>query len=318
MRGATVLLLPGQGAQYPGMAVEVYRRDPGFAEVVDEFLDAMGTDGRRLRAGWLAGGPVAGADDGRLAQPLLFLVGYAAARTLIARGVAADILIGHSVGELAAAAVAGVLDLRTAARVIVRRGHAIAGTPAGGMLAVAATPEQVAPWTGERVVVGAHNAPRQTVLAGPETDLARVETALRAAGLTCRRLAANQPWHSPSVAGVVRGFTEVLAAETLRPPRIQIRSTHTTRAVTAAEATRPGFWAGQLSAPVLFWPALSTVLTEGAGRLIETGPGTGLSTPARGHPTVRSGQCTVETLLPGKGIGEWTAWCRALERLGAA
>ncbi len=316
------LLLAGQGFQHAGMAVELYEREPAFTAAADEFLTALGPEGKAVRDDWLARVDGAPADRGTRAQPLLFMIGYGIGRVLADRGVRPAVMIGHSVGELAAATLAGVFDLPAAARIIAARCAALDDAPPGGMLAVAGAPEGVldrlrSRGVGQDVVVGAHNGPLQTVLAGPEPGLSRAERALRDEGMVARRVRALEPWHSPAMARAARGFGAAIAAETLRPPGIPIVSTRTARVVTAEEGVRPEFWAGQMAAPVLFWPALETLLDGGRYLVADGGPAGGLATLARRHPSVREGRSTVVTLLAPAGRDAGAAWTQGLARLGA-
>ena len=319
-RRSVALLLPGQGSQHPGMAVELYEREPVFTATLDEFFELLGTEGKLIRSDWLARDPDVPIDDAARAQPLLFGIDYALGRALCAHGIRPAALLGHSVGELAAAALAGTVDLPGAARVMLERSAVMADTVPGGMLAVAASPEQVEFYldTGagaDQVVVGARNAPRQSVLAGPEPQLRLVEAALRGAGLLCRRVGARQPFHSPAVAPAAARLAAAIADVPLRPPAIPVWSTRTGAVVTAAQATDHEFWAGQLAAAVLFWPALDNLLASGDWTLVEAGPGQGLSTLARRHPAVRQGGAAVVPLLPRGASGAWEAWRAALARL---
>jgi acyl transferase domain-containing protein len=319
-RRPIALLLPGQGAQHQGMATALYGREAVFTAVLDEFFELLGGEGGRLRADWLAERPGTPLDDASRAQPLLFAIGVALGRTLHSRGIRPGVLLGHSVGELAAAALAGVFDLPSAARVMAARSAVMATAPAGGMLAVAARPDALGAFTGPAdqpgsVVVGAVNAPMQTVLAGPEPALAATERALAASGLAARRVPSLQPFHCPAVAPQAARFQEAFAAEPLHPTAVPVLSTRTTREVTAEQARNPEFWAGQLARPVLFWPTLERLLAQGDFTLVEAGPGQGLSMSARRHPAVRSGRCAVVPLLPAKAEGSWEFWQAALERL---
>ncbi|MGA8117302.1 MAG: acyltransferase domain-containing protein [Actinocatenispora sp.] len=314
------LLLPGQGAQHPGMAWELYAHEPVFTETIDEFFELMGPDGWLLREDWLSEQPAVPLDDASRAQPLLFGIGYALGRSLSAIGVQPTVLLGHSIGELAAAALAGVFDLASAARLMVARSAAMARTPAGGMLAVAATPDQLAAFLDDRdradgVVVGAWNAPMQTIVAGAEPRLSECARALREAGIACRPVLARQPFHSPASAGAAAEFTAAFAAETLRPPTVRIWSTRTGRPVSDAEAVDPEFWAGQLAEPVMFWPALDALLRDGAYTLVEAGPGRGLSTVARRHRSVRQGASSVVPVLATGAEGSLHAWWAAAKQL---
>lgn len=324
-RRPATLLLPGQGAQYPGMAAPLYAHEPDFRAVVDEVLGLMGEEGRRVREDWLSSDPSLPVDDGRRAQPLLFTLGYAVGRMLEQRGIRFGALLGHSVGELAAATLAGVFDLAGAARIMVARSRALDMAPAGGMLAVAAAPEKVEPWIEQEwadlgVVVGAVNGPSQTVLAGPEAPLLLAERALRDVGLVTRRVRAREPFHSPALRESARAFGKAVAAEPLHLPEVPIQSARTGRLLLPHEALDPMFWARQMAEPVRYWPALKGLLEDGDRVLVEAGPGNSLSAPARKHPAVRSGRSTVVCLLPterGDCRSAWAAGLLRLDELGA-
>lgn len=324
--GQVVLLLAGQGAQRPGMAVGLYDVEPVFTAVMDEVFAQMGEEGRHVRADWLSQQPRVSIDDASRAQPLLFAVNYALARTLRAHGVPVSVLLGHSIGELAAAGLAGVFDLRHAAEILLARSAAMAETPPGGMLAVAAAAEELTGLLGSRenagnVVVAAINAPRQIVLAGPEVALARMQDQLSRAGLACRPVRARQAFHSPAAASAVPVLRQAFARRPLRVPTVPIQSTRTGRVVAPAEATDPGFWAGQVATPVLFWAALTGVLDGSSCRngsprtVVGAGPAQELSVLARRHPAVRCGRAHVAE-LPAPGPRESaTPWLASVEVL---
>ncbi|MET7486111.1 acyltransferase domain-containing protein [Streptomyces sp. NPDC005538] len=315
-----VLLFPGQGSQFPGMGTELYGKEEEFTTAIDELFAAMGDLGGRLRTDWLTD-PALPIDDGPRSQPLLFAVDYAIGRALRARGLLPDVLVGHSIGELAAAALAGVFDLGAAARILVGRARALRSSPPGGLLAVAA-PRHAAvacvdsAWESAGVVVGAVNGPSQTVLAGPEPELSLAEGTIRAAGLAARRVRATEPFHSPVLRPTALEWARTVAAEELRPPRVSVWSTRTGRPVTPQQATTPDFWAWQLAEPVLFWPTLSDLLDEGDVTLVEAGPGKALSMPARRHPSVREGRSRVISLLPSSGPKTWATWLAGIAALG--
>ncbi|MBD0842314.1 acyltransferase domain-containing protein [Streptomyces sp. TRM68416] len=304
------LLLPGQGAQYPRMAAGLYDVEPVFTAAMDEVFDALGATGRALRRDWLAADPPRPLDDAALAQPLLFAVGHALGRLVLDRGAEPVALLGHSVGEMAAAALAGVFSGADAARLVVDRVRRVAGAPAGGMLAVAASVAQVEPYLGPDVTVGAVNAPRHTVLAGPRAALDAVAEQLDAAGLTSRPVASGTAFHSPVLGPCLEGSRDAVAAVPRRAPLRTVYSGRTAAPLRADEAADPGFWAAQPMAPVLFWPALDALLNalldapDGAGAgplvLVEAGPGRTLSSIARRHPLVRRGGAVVVPLLPGR------------------
>jgi [acyl-carrier-protein] S-malonyltransferase len=315
------LLLPGQGAQYPGMGTGLYAEVPAFAAIIDEVFRLMGPGGDELRSDWLAADPRLPINDVRRSQPLLFAVDYALGRLLVDLGLRPAVLLGHSIGELAAAVLAGVFDLPTAVRVVQGRVGLLATAPAGGMVAVAASREEVARYLRPGVDVGAVNAPRQTVLAGAAEPLGALVDVLREAGFTCAPVASLTPFHSAVLQPVVDAARPLLAALPARPPKIPVVSGYTARLLTDAEAVDPLYWARQPVDPVLFWPALQTLLAGGPHLLVECGPGKGLSTLARRHPDVRTGRSVVLPLIgssasrPG---GEAECLAAATARLGLA
>ncbi|MFI0717613.1 acyltransferase domain-containing protein [Streptomyces sp. NPDC021224] len=299
-----VLLFPGQGAQQPRMGADLYGAEPVFTAAMDTFFAAAGEDGPALRADWLAEQPGPDFDDCRRAQPLLFAVGAALGTAVLARGLRPTVLVGHSVGELAAAAVAGVFSITDGGRVMAARTAAMATTEPGGMLAVAAGEDRIrdvlgADLAAQGIAIAAINSPYQTVLSGATAELRLAEKALTTAVVACRPVRARQPFHSPLCEDAAQHFAAQLATLRLSAPRIPIRSTSTTREVTPAQAATPSFWAAQMARPVLFWPALAPLLTPTPPRVfLEAGPRGSCAAPLRLAPTIQSGPHTVLPLLP--------------------
>ncbi|MDW4905918.1 acyltransferase domain-containing protein, partial [Streptomyces sp. ADMS] len=296
------LLFPGQGTQHLGMATGLYGYEPLFTDALDQVFAVFGPEGARLRAEWLSGDPDIPLDDATRAQPLLFGVGYALGRMVLGWGVVPAALLGHSVGELVAATIAGVFTLPDAVRVLRDRIDAAVATGPGGMLAVAAPAAELTGYLplGGKVAVAAVNAPRQTLLAGPDPQLREVEEKLRADGITCRRAAARQAFHSPVMDRAAERARPLIAAVRPGAPAWPLYSAYTGGLLEAGRATQSIFWARQLADPVLFWPALDALLTSGDHLLIEAGPGQGLSALARQHRTLRTGTSTAVPLLPAR------------------
>lgn len=309
VRRDVALVFPGQGAQQPRMGAGLYGVEPAFTEVMDEFFAAGGDEGPRLRADWLAEQPGPGFDDCGRAQPLLFAVGAALAFAVIARGLRPTVLVGHSVGELAAAAVAGVFSIADGGRVMAARTTAMAATEPGGMLAVAAGVDRIREVLGSDlaehgVAVAAINSPYQTVLSGATAALTAAERTLTAQVVACRPVKARQAFHSPLCAEAAVRFCDLLGRIRLRPPAITVRSTCTARDVTDAESVTPEFWAAQLAKPVLFWPAMDDLLGSGHRVLLEAGPRGSCTSVLQLHPTVRSRTNVVLPLLPAAPRGD--------------
>jgi [acyl-carrier-protein] S-malonyltransferase len=295
------LLLPGQGAQYRGMGTGLYRDLPAFAAIIDEVFLIMGSTGDELRSDWLAADSRLPVDDVRRSQPLLFAIDYALGRLLMNMELRPAVLLGHSIGEMAAATLAGVFDLDGAIRVVQHRVSELARGPAGGMVAVAAWWEEVAPHLRPGVSIGAINGPRQTVIAGAREPLRATSDALREAGFTSAPVFSLTPFHNAVLAPVADAARRLLATVPMRPPEIRMISGYTARRLTDAEAVDPLYWARQVVDPVLFWPALRMLLAEGPHLLVQCGPGQGLVTLARRHRDVRAGRCEALPLIGSPG-----------------
>ena len=296
-------MFPGTGAQHARMAAGLYGHEPVFTDAVDTVLALLGAEGEAVRSDWLADEPVVPMDADARAAPLLFAVNYGLGRLLAGWGVQPDAYLGHSMGEFTAAVLAGVFKLEDAVRLLWERVLMQRDTPAGGMLAVAAAPEDLAGYLRDGVVVAAVNAPRHTVLSGPREPLRAVARRLAADGRTCRRLATRSPYHSPALAPVVSKTEALIRTMRLCPPRVPLYSAYTARPITPQEAVSPAFWAVQPTAAVMFWPTLERVLRDEDRLLVEAGPAQTLAVLARGHEAVRSGRSAVVTSLPPRARG---------------
>ncbi|WP_042164024.1 acyltransferase domain-containing protein [Streptomyces sp. NBRC 110035] len=298
------LLLPGQGSQHVRMAAGLHGVEPVFTDAMDEALAALAAPGplglrtAGLREDWLDCRDSAVTGHVTRSQPLLFAVDYALGRLVLDWSIRPVALLGHSIGEVAAAVLTGIFTLRDAAALVHDRVTRLADAPPGGMVAVAASPEELAPLLGGEVVVAAVNAVRQTVLAGLAGPLRATTEELRAAGFVVRPVASFTAFHSPALAPAMEGADDLIAALPVGDPAIPVMSGYTARYLTPAEAKEPGFWSRQPLDPVLFWPALDALLDGRDLVLVEAGPGQGLSQLARRHPAVRSGRSAAVPLLP--------------------
>ncbi|MGH3982308.1 MAG: acyltransferase domain-containing protein [Pseudonocardiaceae bacterium] len=300
-RRAVALMFPGQGSQHTQMASGLYLHEPVFTAAMDEVFSAFGNEGEPLRSDWLAEHPAVSIDHVTRAQPLLFAVDYALGRMLLSWGIRPAALLGHSVGEMAAATLADVFTLDDAAALILDRVRRLAAAPPGGMLAVAAGTEALEPFLTAEVVVAAMNAPRQTILAGPNDPLDAVAVRLRDAGLTCQRVPSLTAFHTPMLAEATGCAIERFAATPVMPPRMLLYSGYTAEPLTGEKVADPAYWASQPVDVVRFWPALDALLGQCDDVVcVEAGPGQGLARIARRHPTVRTGRGAVVSLLPAR------------------
>lgn len=290
------LVMPGQGAQRTRAAAGLYRVVPRFTEVMDECLDILAGEGLQIRQAWLDG--TAETSDTLIAQPLLTAVELALAEMWAAVGPAPRAVLGHSVGELAAAAVAGVFTRPDVLRLVVARSRAMGRAPTGGMLAVAAGEDDIADVLDEDVCLAVVNGPRQVVLSGPLSALDRARERLAARGAAGRMLRTSGAFHHPSLAGAAQEFLETVRSIPASPPRIALYSGATGALVSTDQVQDPTFWAGQIVRPVRFWDAAQALMASGDLLVLDIGPGRDLAALMRTAAQVRAGSVTVVPTLP--------------------
>jgi [acyl-carrier-protein] S-malonyltransferase len=282
------------------MAAGLYGHSGVFTDVMDAAFSLLEGEGAQIRADWLLPAPPEKLDDVTCAHPLLYAVGYALGRLVESWGIEPAALLGHSVGELVAATLAGVLEFEDAIRLIRDRMRIFADTPPGGMLTVAATPGQATAYVSGEIAIAAVNGPQQVVLAGPAMQLAAAERRLRTDGFSCIRTRARQAFHSPVVADAAARSVGGWEVTPLRAPRRTLYSAYLGDVLPAGRARDPRFWAAQPAEPVLFGPTLDRLLGQGDFLMIEAGSRTGLSALARRHPAVAAGRSAVIAMLPAR------------------
>ncbi|AXO35399.1 type I polyketide synthase [Micromonospora sp. B006] len=286
--GATVVFaFPGQGAQRPGMFRASHRADPVYRAVFDDAARRVAAlSGLDLPALLHSEDPLDAATlaQTRVAQPALFVTELAAAHSLLRRGVVPSAMLGHSVGELVAACLAGVFELDDALAAVVERGRLMQQAAPGAMLSVFAPVDTVAPLLPANVDIAARNSPTVTVVSGPAPDLDQLAGVLRERGLLSRRLSTSHAFHSRAMQDAADRFTRFLSGFTLRPPRLPVQSTVTGRPLTDREAVSPEYWGRQLRHTVDFSAAVTGVRDSLAPTAwLEVGPGRALQVLIREH-----------------------------------
>ncbi|WP_182288452.1 type I polyketide synthase [Vibrio spartinae] len=282
--GGYALLFPGQGAQYGGMAMTLYREEALFRQYFDQVRQVLVARMQRDPCELLAAGVSATSSLNRteVTQPLLFAVEYALGRFLIDRLGEPAVMAGHSLGEFAAAALAGVMSLEDAVWLVCERGRMMGALPSGAMLAVPLPMQVVQEKT--HLDIAVVNGPGLCVISGTEAEIADFEALHH--DLPLRRLQTSHAFHSAMITPMVAPFESLLASVPLHPPRWPILSCLSGERVDDMIST-PAYW-GRLTRETVRFDLVFSTLSQMGPTLLEAGPGRTLSLLAGNYEPFRT------------------------------
>jgi len=275
---STVFILPGQGAQYPGMGQHLYQHHHTFATTLDEICTALDHHLETpLRDVIFAQPDTARAEllnQTAYTQPALFALGAAMHALFTEAGITPDYLLGHSIGELTAAYCAGVLTLPDAALLVAARGRLMQACPPGAMLAIHANQHDIHTILGNHpsTTIAAINGPTSTIISGPPEDLDRIRDHCTAHHHRTTPLPVSHAFHSPSMDPALPEFQAIANTLTLHPPTTPILSNLTGKLATAEQLTSSHYWTQHLRQPVRFHDNITHLLTQGDHTFLELSP----------------------------------------------
>jgi acyl transferase domain-containing protein len=317
-----VFLFPGQGSQYVHMGRDLYRSAPVFRDTVDFCSDILKPHlkldlrtilypalGEEHEAGRLLG-------QTAITQPAVFVIEYAMAKLWMDCGIHPSAMVGHSIGEYVAACLAGVFSLEDALVLIAERGRLIQSAPAGAMLAVTLSEQDLEPLLSAEISIAAVNSPNQTVASGTDSAIAALETTLRNKKIECKRLRTSHAFHSPMMEPVVEAFVQYVARVKIHAPQLRYLSNVTGTWIQDDQVTDPGYWGAHLRNTVRFADCGRNLLRESNDILLEVGPGETLLSLLRTQLEPRSARPMIASMRHALAVqNDRDTWLAATGRL---
>lgn len=285
-----VFMFPGHGGHRVNMASELYQTEFTFREQLDLCAVLLKSDLDVDLRDVLYPSPDKIEEASRnlirpaVALPALFAIEHALSMLWMKWGVRPSAMIGYSLGEYAAACLAGVFSLADALTLVAARGRLMELAPGGSMMAVPLPAQELESLLGQDLDLAAVNGPFQSVVSGPSGAVRQLEQQLVDRGLTCRQLQTSYAFHSRMMDPIVGPFIDEVKRVSLNAPKIPYLSNVSGTWITAQEATDPNYWAQHLRQPVCFADGLRVLCGEPDTALLEMGPGQTLSSLVRQHP----------------------------------
>jgi non-ribosomal peptide synthase protein (TIGR01720 family) len=309
-----VFMFTGQGAQHLNMGRDLYESESIFREqafLCSKMLEPhLGLDVLEViyPHGEASPSAVSRLNDTSIAQPALFVIEYALAKTLMAWGITPSAMLGHSIGEYTAACLSGVLSLEDALALVAGRARLMQELPRGAMTAVPLSEEDVRGQLGPKLSIAAVNGPSLCVVSGPTESIGSLEARLSKSGIGCRRLHTSHAFHSPMMEPALSSFAGEVRKARLSAPDIPYIANVTGTWMTAEDAVSTEYWVGHLRNTVRFADSLVELFQEPGCILLEIGPGDTLGTLAKRHPQRSPQHLVLQTMAAARDTESDFTW----------
>lgn len=297
-----VFLFPGQGSQYVNMSLDLYKQNPVFRDHLDRcaeiLIPIMDVDIRTL----LFPEPGMEEDASRqisntvYTQPVIFSIEYALAMLWMDLGIVPSAVLGHSLGEFAAACIAGVFDLETGLQLIAKRGSIMQELEPGSMLAVMLPPSEVEEYLNDRLSIAGINTPSSCIVSGDKEAVEGIRERMNEKGVHTRLLETSHAFHSHMMDPVLDTYRTYVATMNFRRPTIPIVSSAKGDWGAPDDVTNPEYWADNIRHPVRFSEAVEKLFDRPDWILLEVGPGNILTTLAKQHPDIPPEQVLLQSV----------------------
>ncbi|MBD2607326.1 SDR family NAD(P)-dependent oxidoreductase [Scytonema hofmannii FACHB-248] len=303
-----IFMFSGQGSQYANMGRELYKVEPTFAKHVDScaliLQPHLGLDIRSLLYPSEQNTETAAKqlEQTALTQSGLFVTEYALAQLLMSWGVRPEAMIGHSIGEYVAGAIAGVFSLEDALLIVAKRGELMQQVPRGSMLAIRLAEKDVRSLLSAQTLyknsleIAVVNSPSSCVVSGTDEAVATLKNQLSSQQVECQLLHTSHAFHSVMMEPILEAFIQTIKKVKLNPPHIRFISNVTGTWITEEQATNPNYWSQHLRQTVRFSDGISQLLKQFEGVFLEVGPGRTLSTLTTQHLDKNSKQQVLTSL----------------------
>lgn len=339
-----VFMFPGLGDHHVGMALDLYLNEPSFREQIDycagvlkqhlnlDLREVLYPPGRSATAAQRGNGnqpllrgnidlrkmlageePTVDSATERLnrtciTQPAVFVIEYALARLLMTWGLRPQALIGYSIGEYVAACLAGVFSLDEALFLVAERARLIQELPAGAMLAVPLSEEEIQPLLESSLSLSASNGPALSVIGGPPEAVGILKQRLSTRGVASVQLQTSHAFHSQMMEPILERFRDEASRVQFKPPQLPFVSNVTGTWITATQATDSNYWARHLHQTVRFAEGVQELMAEPGRVMLEVGPGQSLSTLVRQHTARQAGQVVLSSMRDRRDETSDVAW----------